>query len=143
MHQKARHFKCMHCHKVRAVNFRRHKLLPLLSFAVDDDWVRWLHNEFTTLFCFSLFSPLFFGLQKMTTVGALVVHSQQVHKEVLKRVPNAKEGRDSLDIQVYGASCMRACVCVCWLLGWFVRCREAIRNVRERVIGSTTAAAHG
>ena len=38
----------------------------------------------------------------MATVGALVVHSSQVHKEGLKRVPNAKEGRDSLELQIYG-----------------------------------------
>jgi hypothetical protein len=38
----------------------------------------------------------------MTTVGALVIHASQVHKETLKTVPNAKEGRDSLDVQVYG-----------------------------------------
>ncbi len=38
----------------------------------------------------------------MTTVGALVIHASQVHKETLRAVPNSKEGRDSLDMQVYG-----------------------------------------
>ena len=38
----------------------------------------------------------------MTTVGALAIHSQQVHKETLHKVPNAREGRDSIDVQVYG-----------------------------------------
>jgi hypothetical protein len=43
-----------------------------------------------------------FCFKKMTTVGALVIHASQVHKETLRAVPNSKEGRDSLDMQVYG-----------------------------------------
>ena len=38
----------------------------------------------------------------MTTVGALAIHSLQVHKEALRKVPNAREGRDSIEVQVYG-----------------------------------------
>ena len=43
-----------------------------------------------------------FCYKKMTTVGALAIHSLQVHKEALKKVPNAREGRDSIEVQVYG-----------------------------------------
>src|SRR5690606_4942052 len=38
----------------------------------------------------------------MTTVGALRVHMGSVHKENLARVPNAKEGRDDVDTDVFG-----------------------------------------
>jgi hypothetical protein len=40
--------------------------------------------------------------KKMTTVGALITHFKHVHKEAIKKVPNAKEGRDGLALQVYG-----------------------------------------
>lgn len=40
--------------------------------------------------------------KKMTTLGALVTHLRHVHKENLKKVPNAREGRDATNIEVYG-----------------------------------------
>ena len=40
--------------------------------------------------------------KRMTTLGALVTHARHVHKEALKSVPNAREGRDDLEVQVYG-----------------------------------------
>jgi hypothetical protein len=41
--------------------------------------------------------------KKMATVNSLNIHLVNVHKETLKRVPNAKEGRDSLDFgDIYG-----------------------------------------
>eukprot|EP01138_Halocafeteria_seosinensis_P009279 gb/GECG01009482.1/.p1 GENE.gb/GECG01009482.1/~~gb/GECG01009482.1/.p1 ORF type:complete len:315 (+),score=34.40 gb/GECG01009482.1/:1-945(+) len=40
--------------------------------------------------------------KKMTTVSALTVHIQSVHKEVVRKVPNSIPGRDDLDVEVYG-----------------------------------------
>jgi len=38
----------------------------------------------------------------MNTADALNIHLMTVHKEQLKKVANAKEGRDTLDIAIYG-----------------------------------------
>ncbi|DAZ95114.1 TPA: hypothetical protein N0F65_009745 [Lagenidium giganteum] len=40
--------------------------------------------------------------KKLSTAGGMVVHIMQVHKETLTAVPNAKEGRESVDIEIYG-----------------------------------------
>ncbi|CAM9109230.1 unnamed protein product [Choristocarpus tenellus] len=40
--------------------------------------------------------------KKLSTAGGLVVHNQQVHKETITAVPNAKEGRESVDFEIYG-----------------------------------------
>jgi hypothetical protein len=40
--------------------------------------------------------------KKLTTIGALMTHSMQVHKEKITAVANAKEGRTSVDVQIYG-----------------------------------------
>ena len=40
--------------------------------------------------------------KRMTTLGALLTHARHVHKETLKAVPNAREGREDLSVQVYG-----------------------------------------
>lgn len=38
----------------------------------------------------------------MTTADSLNIHLGTVHKEQLKKVPNAKEGRESIDLPIYG-----------------------------------------
>ncbi|XP_027770570.1 protein SUPPRESSOR OF FRI 4-like isoform X1 [Solanum pennellii] len=53
-HQKAKHFKCNHCHR------------------------------------------------KLSTASGMAIHVLQVHKETVTKVPNAKEGRESTDIEIYG-----------------------------------------
>jgi hypothetical protein len=40
--------------------------------------------------------------KKMATTTALGTHMQQVHKERLLKVPNAKEGRDGLEFEIFG-----------------------------------------
>mmetsp|Transcript_4067 Transcript_4067/g.6303 ORF Transcript_4067/g.6303 Transcript_4067/m.6303 type:complete len:255 (+) Transcript_4067:140-904(+) len=40
--------------------------------------------------------------KKLSTVGGLVIHVTQVHKEAITTVPNAKPGRDSVENEVYG-----------------------------------------
>ena len=40
--------------------------------------------------------------KRFSTAPALDTHELQVHRQSLKRVPNAKAGRDSFDISIYG-----------------------------------------
>ena len=40
--------------------------------------------------------------KRFSTAPALDTHEIQVHRSSLKRVPNAKAGRDSFDISIYG-----------------------------------------
>ncbi|CAI9090673.1 OLC1v1025491C1 [Oldenlandia corymbosa var. corymbosa] len=40
--------------------------------------------------------------KKLSTAGGMQIHVLQVHKENVTKVPNAKEGRDSTDIEIYG-----------------------------------------
>ncbi|KAI9486328.1 MAG: hypothetical protein EXX96DRAFT_614163 [Benjaminiella poitrasii] len=40
--------------------------------------------------------------KKLTTAGGMVVHSFQVHKINIHKVPNALPGRDSLEVEIFG-----------------------------------------
>ncbi|CAN4078480.1 unnamed protein product [Withania somnifera] len=40
--------------------------------------------------------------KKLSTAGGMAIHVLQVHKESVTKVPNAKAGRESTDIEVYG-----------------------------------------
>ena len=40
--------------------------------------------------------------KKLSTASGMVVHVAQVHKETILTVPNAKPGRDSVEVEVYG-----------------------------------------
>ncbi|KAF0719526.1 Aste57867_970 [Aphanomyces stellatus] len=40
--------------------------------------------------------------KKLSTAGGMVVHVAQVHKETILHVPNAKPGRESVEVEVYG-----------------------------------------
>eukprot|EP01134_Creolimax_fragrantissima_P003461 CFRG3461T1 len=40
--------------------------------------------------------------KKLNTAGGMVIHCMQVHKERVTAVPNAKEGRESVDLEVFG-----------------------------------------
>lgn len=40
--------------------------------------------------------------KKLSTAGGLLVHVQQVHKQNIRRIPNAMPGRDSTEVEVYG-----------------------------------------
>ncbi|KAG9401245.1 hypothetical protein AC1031_010004 [Aphanomyces cochlioides] len=40
--------------------------------------------------------------KKLSTAGGMVVHVAQVHHETILHVPNAKPGRESVDVEVYG-----------------------------------------
>ncbi|KAF2545679.1 hypothetical protein F2Q70_00021388 [Brassica cretica] len=40
--------------------------------------------------------------KKLSTASGMVIHVLQVHKENVTKVPNSKEGRDSIDIEIYG-----------------------------------------
>ena len=40
--------------------------------------------------------------RKLTSTGGMVIHVRQVHKEELTKVPGAKEGRDSVQFEVFG-----------------------------------------
>ncbi|KAL7750242.1 hypothetical protein RI367_004415 [Sorochytrium milnesiophthora] len=40
--------------------------------------------------------------KKLNTAGGLVIHCQQVHKEPIKKVPNALSGRDDVEIEIFG-----------------------------------------
>ncbi|XP_052182118.1 protein SUPPRESSOR OF FRI 4-like isoform X2 [Diospyros lotus] len=41
-------------------------------------------------------------LKKLSTARGMVIHVLQVHKETVSKVPNAKPGRESTDIEIYG-----------------------------------------
>lgn len=40
--------------------------------------------------------------KKLSTAGGMAIHVLQVHKETVAKVPNAKPGRESTDIEIYG-----------------------------------------
>ncbi|XP_057511400.1 protein SUPPRESSOR OF FRI 4-like isoform X2 [Actinidia eriantha] len=40
--------------------------------------------------------------KKLSTAGGMVIHVLQVHKESVTKVPNAKPGRESTEIEIYG-----------------------------------------
>lgn len=40
--------------------------------------------------------------RKLNTAGGMVIHLQQVHKQTCDTVPNAKPGRDSVKVEIYG-----------------------------------------
>eukprot|EP01135_Chromosphaera_perkinsii_P008167 Nk52_evm1s1166 gene=Nk52_evmTU1s1166 len=40
--------------------------------------------------------------RKLTSASGMVVHCQQVHNERVEKVPNAKQGRDRPDIEIFG-----------------------------------------
>ncbi|XP_057986050.1 protein SUPPRESSOR OF FRI 4 isoform X3 [Hevea brasiliensis] len=40
--------------------------------------------------------------KKLSTAGGMAIHILQVHKESVTKVPNAKNGRESTDIEIYG-----------------------------------------
>lgn len=40
--------------------------------------------------------------KKLSTVSGMLIHTQQVHKESLKSIPNAKPGKESVEVEVYG-----------------------------------------
>ncbi|XP_047327470.1 protein SUPPRESSOR OF FRI 4 isoform X2 [Impatiens glandulifera] len=40
--------------------------------------------------------------KKLSTASGMIIHVLQVHKETVAKVPNAKDGRDSADIEIYG-----------------------------------------
>lgn len=40
--------------------------------------------------------------KKLSTAGGMSIHVLQVHKETVNKVPNAKEGRESTEIEIYG-----------------------------------------
>ncbi|KAL3674392.1 hypothetical protein V7S43_000347 [Phytophthora oleae] len=40
--------------------------------------------------------------KKLTTISGMSIHMQQVHKEILKSIPNAKPDKESADVEVYG-----------------------------------------
>lgn len=40
--------------------------------------------------------------KKLSTGGGMLIHMQQVHKEALAAIPNAKPGRDSVEFDIYG-----------------------------------------
>ncbi|KAK1947132.1 Protein SUPPRESSOR OF FRI 4 [Phytophthora citrophthora] len=40
--------------------------------------------------------------KKLTTISGMSIHMQQVHKETLKSIPNAKPGKESAEVEVYG-----------------------------------------
>ncbi|CEG45435.1 zinc finger protein [Plasmopara halstedii] len=40
--------------------------------------------------------------KKLSTISGMIIHTQQVHKETLQSIPNAKPGKESVDVEVYG-----------------------------------------
>ncbi|KAF1794064.1 Zinc finger, C2H2-like [Phytophthora cactorum] len=40
--------------------------------------------------------------KKLSTISGMIIHTQQVHKETLKSIPNAKPGKESVEVEVYG-----------------------------------------
>ncbi|XP_031499914.1 protein SUPPRESSOR OF FRI 4 isoform X2 [Nymphaea colorata] len=40
--------------------------------------------------------------KKLSTAGGMAIHVLQVHKETVTKVPNAKPGRESTEIEIYG-----------------------------------------
>ncbi|KAK4440373.1 protein SUPPRESSOR OF FRI 4 [Sesamum alatum] len=40
--------------------------------------------------------------KKLSTAGGMAIHVLQVHKEQVSKVPNAKPGRESTEIEIYG-----------------------------------------
>ncbi|KAG7392275.1 hypothetical protein PHYPSEUDO_001379 [Phytophthora pseudosyringae] len=40
--------------------------------------------------------------KKLSTISGMIIHTQQVHKEALKSIPNAKPGKESVEVEIYG-----------------------------------------
>ncbi|KAG7400119.1 hypothetical protein PHYBOEH_006827 [Phytophthora boehmeriae] len=63
--------------------------------AFDDEKVLILHQKARHFKCPTCH-------KKLSTISGMLIHIQQVHKETLKTVPNAKPGKDSVEVEVYG-----------------------------------------
>ncbi|CAH0487877.1 unnamed protein product [Peronospora farinosa] len=61
----------------------------------DDEKVLILHQKARHFKCPTCY-------KKLSTISGMTIHMQQVHKESLKSIPNAKEGKESVAIEVYG-----------------------------------------
>ncbi|GMF43762.1 unnamed protein product [Phytophthora fragariaefolia] len=61
----------------------------------DDEKVLILHQKARHFKCPTCY-------KKLSTVSGMLIHTQQVHKESLKSIPNAKPGKESVDVEVYG-----------------------------------------
>ena len=61
----------------------------------DDEKVLILHQKARHFKCPTCY-------KKLSTISGMIIHIQQVHKESLKSIPNAKPGKESVDVEVYG-----------------------------------------
>uniref|UniRef100_A0AAV1T6C5 C2H2-type domain-containing protein n=1 Tax=Peronospora matthiolae TaxID=2874970 RepID=A0AAV1T6C5_9STRA len=61
----------------------------------DDEKVLILHQKARHFKCPTCY-------KKLSTISGMSIHIQQVHKESLKSIPNAKPGKESVDVEVYG-----------------------------------------
>ncbi|UIZ27895.1 hypothetical protein KXD40_004261 [Peronospora effusa] len=61
----------------------------------DDEKVLILHQKARHFKCPTCY-------KKLSTISGMTIHMQQVHKESLKSIPNAKEGKESVAVEVYG-----------------------------------------
>ncbi|KAI9911474.1 hypothetical protein PsorP6_008937 [Peronosclerospora sorghi] len=61
----------------------------------DDEKVLILHQKARHFKCPTCY-------KKLSTISGMIIHIQQVHKESLKSIPNAKPGRESVEVEVYG-----------------------------------------
>ncbi|RLN10171.1 hypothetical protein BBJ28_00007237 [Nothophytophthora sp. Chile5] len=61
----------------------------------DDEKILILHQKARHFKCPTCY-------RKLSTLGGMVIHIMQVHKETISTVPNAKPGKDSVDVEVYG-----------------------------------------
>ncbi|CAH0480871.1 unnamed protein product [Peronospora belbahrii] len=61
----------------------------------DDEKVLILHQKARHFKCPTCY-------KKLSTISGMIIHMQQVHKESLTSIPNAKAGRESAEVEVYG-----------------------------------------
>ena len=40
--------------------------------------------------------------KKLSTAGGLVIHLENVHRETIRAIPNAIDGRESVDVEIFG-----------------------------------------
>jgi hypothetical protein len=85
--------------------------------------------------------------RKLTNARSLVVHLSKVHKEIITKVPNAMEGRDSLDIPIEGVHGIpegdQTLAAACWLVfGGIALCRRRASIVTRVHCGAESYEQH-
>ena len=74
--------------------------------------------------------------KKFSTAGSMSTHMLSVHRETLARVPNAKTGRDSLDVSIYGMEGVPAIVIEEKMMSKLKKRRQILQEKLQKTINS-------